>query len=249
MAQPVQNLDLLVPSHIPIYISNYQSSAEKAQTHTYSCLCAVMSICETLLDIALRSEACAEIIGLLSLTREEAHSLGWKEMARLYAPVGYWQDEMAGWIKARSWADCHKFIKEHDDELVRVLFKTSILILNFSSCCSVQQDYADSLVFLALRMNHRTHLLSVLNLLIGQQALVLLDLPEATTRVVARNPKRPPPHPRRHLLHPLPHPPPTTPPQAVRRRGVVRHLQHRLHVHQAHEVRQGRADRVRRGER
>ena len=138
MAQPVQSLDLLVPSHVPIY-KQLSNSAEKAQAHTYSLAFAVMSICETLLDIALRSEACAEIIGLLSLTREEAHSLGWKEMARLYAPVGYWQDEMAGWIKSRSWADCHKFIKEHDDELVRVLFKTSILILNFSSCCSVHR--------------------------------------------------------------------------------------------------------------
>ena len=96
MAQPVQNLDLLVPSHIPIYISNYQSSAEKAQTHTYSLAFAVMSICETLLDIALRSEACAEIIGLLSQTPEEARSLGGDEMLRLFAPVAYWRSAMAG---------------------------------------------------------------------------------------------------------------------------------------------------------
>ena len=74
---------------------------------------------ETPLDIASRSGACAEIIGLLSLTPEEARSLGFDGMARLYAPVTYWQDAMYGWITSRSWADCQKFINEHDDELVR----------------------------------------------------------------------------------------------------------------------------------
>ena len=44
---------------------------------------------KTPLDIARRSGACAEIIGLLSLTPEEARSLGVKGMARLYAPVAY----------------------------------------------------------------------------------------------------------------------------------------------------------------
>jgi len=44
---------------------------------------------KTPLDIAHRSGACAEIIGLLSLTPEEARSLGGKEMRRLYAPVAY----------------------------------------------------------------------------------------------------------------------------------------------------------------
>ena len=34
--------------------------------------------------------------GLLSLTPEAARSLGGKEMRRLYAPVGYWVDEMKG---------------------------------------------------------------------------------------------------------------------------------------------------------
>ena len=72
---------------------------------------------ETPLDIARRSGACAEIIGLLSLTPEEARSLGWKGMAPLYAPVAYWWGEMTKWIKSRSYADCHKFINEHDDEL------------------------------------------------------------------------------------------------------------------------------------
>jgi len=52
--------------------------------------------------------------------------------------------------------------------------------------------------------------------------------------------KRPPPPPHPSFRHPLPRSPPNTPPQAVRRRGDLRHLQHRLHVHQAHEVRQGR---------
>ena len=46
---------------------------------------------ETPIDIARRSGACAEIIGLLSLTPEEARSLGGKEMRRLYAPVAHWR--------------------------------------------------------------------------------------------------------------------------------------------------------------
>ena len=48
---------------------------------------------ETPIDIVSRSGACAEIIGLLSLTPEEARSLGYKGMARLYAPVAYWNNE------------------------------------------------------------------------------------------------------------------------------------------------------------
>ena len=32
---------------------------------------------------------------------------------------------MGGWIKSRSWADCHKFINEHDDELVREVLEHS----------------------------------------------------------------------------------------------------------------------------
>ena len=73
---------------------------------------------ETPIDIARRSGACAEIIGLLSLTPEEADSLGEMGMLRLYAPVGYWREEMIGWIKSRSYADCHKWIDKHDNELV-----------------------------------------------------------------------------------------------------------------------------------
>ena len=46
---------------------------------------------ENPLEIARGSEACAEIIGLLSLTPEEARSLGYKEMDRLYAPAAYWR--------------------------------------------------------------------------------------------------------------------------------------------------------------
>jgi len=67
---------------------------------------------ETPLDIAHRSGACAEIIGLLSLTPEAARSLGFKGTHRLYAPVAYWQGEMYKWIKSRSYADCHKFINQ-----------------------------------------------------------------------------------------------------------------------------------------
>ena len=111
--------------------------AAKAQTHTHTlAYVGAQSICwnpealttrdnegKTPLDIARRSEACAEIIGLLSLTPEEVRSLEWKGMARLYAPVAHWEIEMAGWIQSRSWADCHKFINEHDDELVREVLK------------------------------------------------------------------------------------------------------------------------------
>jgi len=49
---------------------------------------------KTPLYIARRSGACAEIIGLLSLTPEEVDSLGEGEMTRLYAPVAYWMGEM-----------------------------------------------------------------------------------------------------------------------------------------------------------
>jgi len=78
---------------------------------------------EAPIDIARRSGACAEIIGLLSHTPEEVRSLGGQKMLRLYAPVGYWRNEMVKWINSRSYADCHKFINEHDDEMVREKFK------------------------------------------------------------------------------------------------------------------------------
>ena len=111
--------------------------ALKAQTHTHTRAdVGVQSIChnpqalitrdkegKTPLDIARRSGACAEIIGLFSLTPEKARSLGLKGMLRLYALVAYWREEMVGWIQSRSWADCHKFIDEHDDELVREVLK------------------------------------------------------------------------------------------------------------------------------
>ena len=44
---------------------------------------------ETPLDIACRSGACAEIIGLLSHTPEEARSLGGMGMCRLYGTCGF----------------------------------------------------------------------------------------------------------------------------------------------------------------
>ena len=43
----------------------------------------------------------------------------------MYAPVTYWRNKVGGWIKSRSWADCHKFINEHDDELVREVLEHS----------------------------------------------------------------------------------------------------------------------------
>jgi len=145
--------------------------AAKAQTHTHNlAIVGVQSIGfnvqalttrdnegETPLDIARRSEACAEIMGLLSLTPEKARSLGGKGMNRLYAPVAYWTSEMATWIQSRSYADCHKFINEHDDELVREVLKYyNAQLLRTIACNS--QVYSDSLVFLALRMIHRNPL-------------------------------------------------------------------------------------------
>jgi len=122
--------------------------AEKAQTHTHAlAYVGVQSIWwnrkalitrdnkgETPLDIARRSGACAEIIGLLSLTPEEAHSLGLEGMRRLYAPVACWRNEMAKWIRSRSYADCHKFINEHDDELVREVIKFNNFATSSSHC-------------------------------------------------------------------------------------------------------------------
>jgi len=148
--------------------------AAKAQTHTHVLAwVGVTSIClnpealatrdkegETPIDIASRSGACAEIISLLSLTPEEVYSLGGKEMRRLHARVAYWQDAMFGWIIARSWTNCHKFIDEHDDELVREVLKyyNSSLLRKIAM---ISQAYTDSLMFLALRMIHR-HPLSLL---------------------------------------------------------------------------------------
>ena len=109
---------------------------------------------KTPIDIARRSGACAEIIGLLSLTPDEARSLDWEEMYRLYAPVAYWRNEMIGWINSRSYADCHKFFNEHNDELVREVLKYNNSDLLRNVACT-SQVYSESLVFLVLRMIHR----------------------------------------------------------------------------------------------
>ena len=61
---------------------------------------------------------------------------------------------MTMWIRSRSYADCHKWINEHDDELVREVLKyynSNLLLL----VAQQSQVYSDSLVFLALRMIHR----------------------------------------------------------------------------------------------
>jgi len=80
-------------------------------------------------------------------------------MLRLYAPVlNWWWNAMAGWIQSRSCADCHKFINEHDDELVREVrevLKYEKNLLFFLAIAAYSQQYTDSLVFLALRMIHR----------------------------------------------------------------------------------------------
>jgi len=164
--------------------------AAKAQTHTHAlAMVGVFSIClnpealttrdnkgETLINIASRSGACAEIIGLLSITPEEARSLDAKGMARLYAPVGYWWNKMVGWIRSRSYADCHKFINEHDDELVREVLKyDNSELLRIVACES--QVYSESLVFLALRMIHR-HPLSLIAIDDGWTALKIAEHPQ-----------------------------------------------------------------------
>ena len=80
-------------------------------------------------------------------------------MLRLYAPVlNWWWNAMAGWIQSRSCADCHKFINEHDDELVREVrevLKYEKNLLFFLAIAAYSQQYTDSLVFLALRMIYR----------------------------------------------------------------------------------------------
>jgi len=164
--------------------------AAKAQTHTHTLAhVGVQSIClhfealitrdnkgETPLDIARRSGACAEIMRLLSLTPEKIHSLGEEEMYRLYAPVTYWRNEMCLWIRSRSYADCHKFIDEHDDELVREVLKyyNSDLL---QAIATESQEYSDSLVFLALRMIHR-HPLSLTTK--NDQGNTMLEFAEST---------------------------------------------------------------------
>jgi len=171
MIVPGRDLDLLIESYeerdehgrLP-----HHWLAAKAQTHTHTLAhVGVQSIWyneealttrdnkgETPINIARRSGACAEIIGLLSFTPEEACSLGWEGMAPLYAPVGYWNNGMTTWIRSRSFADCHKWINEHDDELVREVLKygNSQLLLEIAT---ESQEYSDSLAFLALRMIHR----------------------------------------------------------------------------------------------
>jgi len=171
MSHPDRDLDLLMRKYkerdehgrLP-----HHWMAAKAQTHTHvlahvgvnsigynlQALTTRDNKGETPIDIARRSGACAEIIGLLSLTPEEARSLGGKEMRRLYAPVAHWREEMTGWIQSRSYADCHKFIDEHDDELVREVLKYNHSHL-LQGVAGHSQEYSDSLVFLALRMIHR----------------------------------------------------------------------------------------------
>jgi len=132
---------------------------------------------ETPLDIARRSGACAEIIGLLSLTPEEVHSLGGKEMRRLYAPVAYWWDEMARWIRSQSYADCHKWINEHDDELVREVLKYNNSDL-LRGIAGHSQEYSDSLMFLALRMIHRHPLSLTTKNIHGNTAIQYAEHPD-----------------------------------------------------------------------
>jgi len=174
--------------------------AEKAQTHTHTLAdVGVVSIYynyealatrdnkgDTPIDIARRSGACAEIIGLLSLTPEEAHSLDFKGMARLYAPVAYLNNEMIGWIRSRSHADCHKFINEHDAELVCEVLKFDNSDL-LREVATESQVYSDSLMFLALRMIHRHPLSLVAKSVDGSTALQFAENPRWQTCREIRN--------------------------------------------------------------
>ena len=165
MTDPDRDLDLLIRKYkerdehgrLP-----HHWMAAKAQTHTHTlAYVGVQSIeyneealttrdnkGETPIDIARRSGACAEIIGLLSLTPEEARSLGEEGMARLYSPVAHWYIEMAGWIQSRSYADCHKFINEHDGELVREVLKyynsqlLRAVVAKYTQCLDSSNDQA-----------------------------------------------------------------------------------------------------------
>jgi len=72
---------------------------------------------------------------------------------------------MVRWIRSRSFADCHRWIDEHDDELVREVlnyFNPNLLL----HVAQNSQVYSDSLVFLALRMIHR-HPLSLKGISLG----------------------------------------------------------------------------------
>ena len=111
MTHPKRDLDLLIRKYkerdehgrLP-----HHWLAAKAQTHThalasvgvesirynYEALITRDKEGETPIDIARGSEACAAIIGLLSLTPEEARSFSEMRMLRLYAPVTYWKSEM-----------------------------------------------------------------------------------------------------------------------------------------------------------
>jgi len=251
MLHPDRNLDLLERKYkegdehgrLP-----HHWMAEKAQTHTHTlAMVAVQSIVfnlqalitrdnkgETPLDIARRSGACADIIGLLSLTPEEARSLGHKEMLRLYAPVAYWRKEIVTWIKSRSYAGCHKFINEHDDELVREVLKfyNSELLREIAT---EGQKYTDSLVFLALRTIYR-HPLSLTDKRPDDNTM--LELAGSTQfnacREIVKVLRLTPTHVSRTpfptlLLNSLP----------TKHHEIYGPLQHHLPVHQAPEVRQG----------
>jgi len=51
--------------------------------------------------------------------KQQTHTrYGFKGDDPLYEPVDYWWDDMVKWIKSRSYADCHKWIDKHDNELV-----------------------------------------------------------------------------------------------------------------------------------
>ena len=108
----------------------------------------------TPLQIALKNSACTEFINLLrSVTPEAARSVPLNEMTRLYAPIEYWTNEFGCWLNSRSFADCHRFISEHDEKLVvEVLKNDNSQLVRSIACCG--QEYNDSFVFLVLRMIH-----------------------------------------------------------------------------------------------
>jgi len=110
---------------------------------------------ETPLEIARRTHACADVIGLLSQTPESIRALGGARLSQLYAPVTYWRNMMVQFCQQKSWDGLNTFVDAQADELVvEVLqFGNNDLLREVSIFA---QEYTDSLAFLVLRIVHRT---------------------------------------------------------------------------------------------
>ena len=109
---------------------------------------------DTPLDTGRKNFAIGNIIELLSLTPDAGHAMGWPGLCCYFVPPLHYRNSMIEWIRSRSYADCHKFITNNDDELVREVLKyRDSDPLREVACYSKKSS--SSLVFLALRMIHR----------------------------------------------------------------------------------------------